>query len=65
MPVKAYTAAAAENGQLRLNQLHEACHGPIKYQKTCPLHGTLSSDQIVMGYQRRFARCIRSSARDR
>ncbi len=50
LAVKAYTASAPENGQLRLNQLHEACHGPIKYEKTCPLHGPPSSDQIVMGY---------------
>jgi DNA end-binding protein Ku len=49
--VKAYTASTPENGQLRLNQLHDACHGRIKYEKTCPLHGPVSSDQIVMGYQ--------------
>jgi len=49
--VKAYTASTPENGQLRLNQLHDACHGRIKYQKTCPLHGPVSSDEIVMGYQ--------------
>ena len=50
MAVKAYTAAAPENGQLRLNQLHDTCHAPIKYEKICPLHGTLTSEQIVMGY---------------
>ena len=49
--VKAYTASAPENGQLRLNQLHDACHGRIKYEKTCPLHGPVTGDQIVMGYQ--------------
>ena len=51
LAVKAYTATAPENGQLRLNQLHAACHGRIKYEKTCPLHGAVASDQIVMGYQ--------------
>ena len=51
LAVKAYTATAPENGQLRLNQLHAACHGRIKYEKTCPLHGPVASDQIVMGYQ--------------
>ncbi len=29
LAVKAYTATAPENGQLRLNQLHAACHGRI------------------------------------
>ena len=48
--VKAYTASAPENGQLRLNQLHDACHGRIKYEKTCPVHGPVTGDQIVMGY---------------
>jgi len=42
---------APENGQLRLNQLHAACHGRIQYEKTCPLHGSAATDQIVMGYQ--------------
>ena len=49
--VKAYAASAPDNGQLRLNQLHDACHGRIKYEKTCPLHGPVTGDQIVMGYQ--------------
>jgi DNA end-binding protein Ku len=34
-----------------LNQLHEECHSQIKYKKTCPIHGEIPNDKIVMGYQ--------------
>lgn len=50
VPVKAYTATAS-GGEIRLNQLHKECHSPIKYKKTCPLHGEVAGDEIVSGYQ--------------
>ncbi len=50
VPVKAYTATAS-GAEIRLNQLHRDCHSPIKYRKVCPIHGELSSDEIVSGYQ--------------
>ena len=30
---------------------HKGCHSPIRYQEVCPIHGELSSDEIVSGYQ--------------
>lgn len=51
VPVKAYTASSSGGGQIHLNQLHESCHRRIRYQKTCPEHGEVSSDQIVSGYE--------------
>ncbi len=48
--VKAYAAHAAGGDGARLNQLHATCHRRIQYQKRCPEHGTLSGDQIVMGF---------------
>jgi DNA end-binding protein Ku len=48
--VKGYTATTT-SGDVRLNQLHEACHSRIKYQKTCPIHGEVSKDEIVSGYE--------------
>ena len=33
------------------NQLHAGCNSRIKYQKVCPIHGEVSSDQIVSGYE--------------
>ena len=50
VPVKGYTANTT-SGDVRLNQLHEACHSRIKYQKTCPIHGEVSKDEIVSGYE--------------
>lgn len=51
VPVKAYSAAVSGNGRIHLNQLHEACHSRIRYQKVCPIHGEVSSDEIVSGYE--------------
>ena len=51
VPVKAYTATASESGGVKLNQLHAGCNSRIKYQKVCPIHGEISGDQIVSGYE--------------
>src|SRR5262245_54912609 len=51
VPVKAYTAKSSGAGEIRLNQLHAECHSRINYKKTCPIHGEVSQDQIVMGYE--------------
>jgi hypothetical protein len=34
-----------------LNQIHEECGSRIRYKKTCPIHGEVSNDEIVSGYQ--------------
>lgn len=53
VPVRAYAAAASSGsgGDIRLNQLHSACHSRIKYQKVCPAHGEVRQDEIVSGYE--------------
>ncbi len=51
IPVKAYTATASGGGEIHLNQIHADCHSRIKYQKTCPIHGEVSNDAIVSGYE--------------
>jgi DNA end-binding protein Ku len=50
VPVKAYTATAS-GGEVKLNQLHAGCNARINYKKTCPVHGELTSDQIVSGFE--------------
>jgi DNA end-binding protein Ku len=50
-PVKAYTASAGGSSKISLNQLHSSCHNRIKYQKTCPVHGEVASEEIVSGYE--------------
>jgi DNA end-binding protein Ku len=51
VPVKAYSATATGAGPIPLHQLHDECHSRIKYNKTCPIHGEVSNDEIVSGYQ--------------
>ena len=50
VPVRAYTATSS-GSEIRLNQLHGECNQRVKYQKSCPEHGALSSDDIVSGYE--------------
>ncbi len=51
VPVKAYTATASGGAEIHLNQLHKECHSRIRYKKTCPVHGEVSQDQIVSGFE--------------
>ena len=51
VPVKAYTATTTGGGEIHLNQIHADCHSRIRYQKVCPIHGEVSNDAIVSGYE--------------
>jgi DNA end-binding protein Ku len=50
VPVKGYSARTS-GGSIALHQLHAKCHRRIKYKKTCPIHGEVSKDEIVSGYE--------------
>lgn len=50
VPVRGFTASKSGR-DVRLNQLHKDCNTRVKYQKVCPEHGELASDQIVKGYE--------------
>jgi DNA end-binding protein Ku len=50
VPLKAYSACTS-NGSIHLNQLHRACHSPVKYRKVCPVHGELTAEAIISGYE--------------
>jgi DNA end-binding protein Ku len=51
VPVKAYTATVTGGGEIHLNQLHAECNSRIQYKKNCPIHGEVSNDEIVSGYE--------------
>jgi len=51
VPVKAYSTSTSGGGEIHLHQLHADCHSRIQYKKVCPLHGEVTSDQIVSGYE--------------
>jgi DNA end-binding protein Ku len=49
--VEAFVGSSGENAGIHFNQLHRECHSRIRYIKTCPIHGEMSSDEIVSGYE--------------
>jgi DNA end-binding protein Ku len=49
--VEAMNALDREHGDIHFNQIHAGCHRRIRYQKTCPVHGTIDSSEIVSGYE--------------
>jgi len=50
VPVKAFTATATQP-EIVLHQLHADCGQRIRQLKTCPVHGGLTSESIVSGYE--------------
>jgi DNA end-binding protein Ku len=51
VPVQAFNASIASSAEIHFNQLHSVCNSRIRYQKTCPIHGEVSKDEIVSGYE--------------
>jgi len=51
IPVRAYSTGRSSNEKIGFNQLHDACHSRIRYQKTCPVHGEVPNSEIVKGYE--------------
>lgn len=51
VPVAAFNAAARREEEIHFHQLHAPCHSRIRYEKVCPLHGEVPSDEIVSGYE--------------
>ena len=52
VPLRAYTAASGSDGRpISLNQLHAPCKSRIQYKKFCPIHGEVTQDEIVSGYE--------------
>ena len=51
VPVQAFTSMAPEQGEMHFHQLHKTCHSRIRYQKVCPVHGEVTRDAIVTGYE--------------
>ena len=49
--VEAFNARRPESGTIAFHQLHKTCHNRIRYEKHCPIHGKVDSDEIVSGYE--------------
>lgn len=57
-PVQAINALDRQSSDLHFHQLHAECHRRIHYQKVCPVHGEVSNDEIVSGYEYRKGKYI-------
>ena len=51
IPVKAHNATVPGKGRIGFHQLHAKCHSRIRYKKVCPIHGEVSNEEIVPGYE--------------
>jgi DNA end-binding protein Ku len=51
VPIKGYSAGVSGGGKIGFHQLHAKCHSRIRYKKICPIHGEVSNDEIVPGYE--------------
>ena len=51
VPVKAHGVTPSEGGGIHLHQLHAECKSRIRYKKTCPIHGEVPNESIVLGYE--------------
>lgn len=49
--VQAFNAHLRAEDHVAFHQLHAKCHSRIHYEKVCPLHGTVTQDEIVSGYE--------------
>src|SRR5687767_11946689 len=49
--VEAFNALDRDRSDIHFNQLHAECHNRIHYEKVCPVHGAVSNDEIVSGYE--------------
>jgi DNA end-binding protein Ku len=57
-PVQAINVRNPEQSDIHFHQLHAQCHRRIHYQKVCPVHGEISNDEIVSGYEYRKGKYI-------
>lgn len=49
--VEAFNALNRQGSDIHFHQLHAKCHSRIHYEKVCPIHGKVSNDEIVSGYE--------------
>ena len=56
--VEAFNALDRQGSDIHFHQLHAECHSRIRYQKVCPVHGVVSKDEIVSGYEQRKGKYV-------
>ena len=51
VPVRAYNVAVSGGGEIHFHQIHKECGNRIRYQKVCPIHGEVTKEEIVSGFE--------------
>ena len=57
-PVQAVNALNRQQSDIHFHQLHATCHRRIHYEKVCPVHGEVPSDEIISGFEYRKGKYI-------
>ena len=50
IPVRVYNAVSTTD-KISFNQLHKACHQRIRQKLVCPVHGEVTREELVKGYE--------------
>jgi DNA end-binding protein Ku len=50
IPVRVYTAVSTTE-KITFNQLHKSCHQRIRQKLVCPVHGEVTREDLVKGYE--------------
>jgi DNA end-binding protein Ku len=50
VPIRVYTAVSTTE-KITFNQLHKTCHQRIRQKLVCPVHGEVTREDIVKGYE--------------
>jgi len=50
VPVRVYTAISTTE-KITFNQLHKSCHQRIRQKLVCPVHGEVTREDLVKGYE--------------
>jgi DNA end-binding protein Ku len=57
-PVQAVNALNRQQSDIHFHQLHATCHRRIHYQKVCPVHGEVSTGEIIAGFEHRKGKYV-------
>src|SRR5262245_28731654 len=57
-PVEAINAVNRAGREVDVHQLHAKCHSRIKYKKVCPIHGEVTNNEIISGYEHKKGKYV-------
>jgi DNA end-binding protein Ku len=62
--VEAFNAFDKSGSDIHFHQLHKTCHRRIRYAKMCPVHGEVSNEDIVSGYEYKKGKYVEIEAEE-